>query len=147
MYRWDLIAGKFWTFMSWYKLATETERQRLRLDVGLAATDTTSLPDATIDAIYVEAGETYTDSGSLLVATRVITLRRLRAAAASAVDYTQNNSQEKASQRFAHLGELLAEWQGKLDEVVAETRASAARFGRTTRKPARLKEYPPTWGW
>lgn len=127
-------------------MATESQRQRLRLDLGLAATDTTSLPNATIDDIFTEAGETYTDSASLLAATRVIAIRRLRAAAASAVDYTQNNSTEKASQRFAHLTTLLEEWQGVLDEAIASTR-SAARFGRTTRKPARIKEYPGSWGW
>ena len=125
-------------------MATTQEQQRLRMDAGLAATDTTSLPDETIDAIFVEAGESYTDAASLVAATRVITLRRLRAQAASAVDYTQNNSTEKASQRFAHLTTLLGEWQAKLDEAVAGTR-SAARFGRTTRKPARIKEYPGSW--
>jgi hypothetical protein len=123
-------------------MASETERQRLRLDVGLAASDTTSLSDATIDAIFVEAGETYTDATSLLAATRVIVLRRLRAQSASAVDYTQNNSTEKASQRFQQLGELLAEWQGKLDEAVVSSSSSAARFGRTARRPARIREYP-----
>jgi hypothetical protein len=128
-------------------LATATERERLRLDVGLAASDTTSLSDATIDAIFVEAGETYTDATSLLAATRVIVLRRLRAQSASAVDYTQNNSTEKASQRFQQLGELLAEWQGKLDEAVTGASSSAARFGRTTRKPARIREYPGGGGW
>lgn len=128
-------------------MATETERQRLRLDLGLAADDTTSLPDATIDDIFDEAGESYTDASSLLAATRIITLRRLRAAAASAVDYTQNNSTEKASQRFAHLTTLLAEWQAKLDEAVAGARGSGVLSGRTTRKPARIKEYPNGWGW
>lgn len=126
-------------------MATETEQQRLRMDVGLAATDTTSLSNETIDAIFVEAGESYTDAASLVAATRVITLRRLRAQAASAVDYTQNNSTEKASQRFAHLTALLNEWQEKLDEAVAGARSSTARFGRTTRRPARIKEFPGGW--
>lgn len=123
-------------------MATATERSRLRLDLGLAADDTTSLPDATIDDIFVEAGESYTDGASLLASTRVIALRRLRAQSASAVDYTQNNTTEKASQRFAHLTKLLDEWQKQLDTAVAGARGSSARFGRTTRKPARIKEYP-----
>lgn len=130
-------------------MATLLEQQRLRLDLGLLADDTTSLPDATIDAIFVEAGETYTGA-SLLASTRVIAIRRLRAQAASSVDYTQNNTSERASQRFAQLGALLTEWQGILDEAVAGTR-SAARFGRTTRRPARIKEHPgggwAHWGW
>lgn len=128
-------------------MATETERQRLRLDLGLTATDTTSLSDATADAIFVEAGESYSDAASLLAATRVIAIRRLRAQAASSVDYTQNNSQEKASQRFAHLTTLLEEWQARLDEAITGTRSSAARFGRTKRKPARIYQYPGEWWW
>jgi hypothetical protein len=128
-------------------LATETERQRLRLDLGFAATDTTSLSDPTADAIFEEAGEIYTDAASLLAATRVIAIRRLRAQAASSVDHQQNNSSEKSSQRFAHLTTLLNEWQGKLDEAVIDGRGSGVKSGRTTRKPARIKEYPPTWGW
>jgi hypothetical protein len=121
------------------------------MDLGLAATDTTNLPDATIDAIYVEAGETYTDAASLHAATRIIAIRRLRVQAASNVDYQQNNNSRKASQRFDHLGILLAEWQKALDDAVAATTGSAARFGRTTRRPARIKEHPGGgwgyWGW
>lgn len=128
-------------------MATLLEQQRLRLDVGLTANDTTTLPDATIDALFVEAGETYTDAASIHAATRVIYIRRLLTQAANEVDYTQNNTTEKASQRYEHLKELLAEWQGKLDAAVSVTAGSAARFGRTGRKPARIKEYPGTWGW
>lgn len=123
-------------------MATESQRQRLRLDLGLAADDTTNLPDATIDDLFDEAGETYTDTASIKAATRVLAIRRLRVQAASQVDYQQNNSSEKASQRFAHLGALLTEWQGYLDEAIAGARTSAARFGRTTRRPARIREYP-----
>lgn len=125
-------------------MATTLEQQRLRLDLGFSASDTTNLPDATIDAIFVEAGESYSDSASLVAATRVIALRRLRVQAAASVDYTQNNSSERASQRFTHLGQLLAEWQGHLDTAVKTARGSSARFGRTTRRPARIKEYPGT---
>lgn len=128
-------------------MATETERQRLRLDLGLSADDTASLSDAAADAVFGEAAEEYTDVASIKAATRVIALTRLRVAAASSVDYDQNNSSEKASQRFAHLTTLLNEWQGKLDEAIADGRGSGVRSGRTTRKPARIKEYPGSWGW
>jgi len=123
-------------------VASATEQQRLRMDLGLAATDTTSLADATIDAIFSEVAESYTDAASLLAATRVIAIRRLRAQAASAVDYQQNNSSEKASQRFAHLGALLSEWQAALDSAVLANSGSSVRTGRTKRKPARIYEYP-----
>lgn len=126
-----------------------TALERLRLDLGLAATDTTSLSDVIAQDILDEAGESYSDAASIYAASRVIALRRLRAQSASSVDYTQNNSQEKASQRFAHLGVLLAEWQGKLDEAIVGARGSGVKSGRTTRKPARIKEYPNShsWGW
>lgn len=131
-------------------MATLVEQQRLRVALGLQPNDITSLPDDVIDAIFDEAGETYTDATSIHAATRVIALDRLLIQAASDVDYTQNNTSEKASQRYAMLSKERERWQAKLDEAVAAGRSSAARFGRTTRKPARIKEYPntwETWGW
>lgn len=128
-------------------MATELERQRLRLDLGLAATDITNMPDATADALFVEAGESYTDSASILASTRVIAISRLMMQAASEVDHTQNESSEKSSQRYAHLAKELEKWQGRLDMAVGATQGSSARFGKPTRRPARVKEYPGSWGW
>lgn len=127
-------------------MATTLQRQRLRLDLGFAADDTTSLSDAAADALFVEAGESYTDAASIHAATRVLYISRLLVQAAAEVDYTQNNTQEKASQRFAHLKELLAKWEKKLDDAIVVTTGSAARFGRTTRRPARIKEHPGDGG-
>lgn len=129
-------------------MATETQRQRLRLDLGLDADDAASLTDTTIDALYVEVGESYSDTGSIHAATRVIMLERLLMQAAADVDYTQNNTTEKASQRFTQLRARLEDWRKKLDDAVLDTTSiGAARFGRTKHKPARIKEYPGTWGW
>lgn len=128
-------------------MATLLEQQRLRLDLGLSASDTTSLPDATIDALFVEAGETYTDAASLIASTRVIAINRLLIQAASDVDYVQNNTQERASQRHAMLEKELLKWQAKLDDAVVATGSGAARFGRPKRQPARIKEHPGAWGW
>lgn len=128
-------------------MATVLEQQRLRLDVGLSATDTASLSDAAIDALFVEMGELYTDAASIHAGTRILYISRLLMQAASEVDYTQNNTTEKASQRYTHLKELLAEWKDKLATAVSGTLGGAARFGRTTRKPARIKEHPNTGGW
>lgn len=128
-------------------MATLLEQQRLRMDLGLAPDDTTSLSAATIDAIFVEAGETYTDAAGIKAATRVIAINRLLIQAANDVDYTQNNTTEKASQRYAMLEKELLKWQKRLDEVIAAARSSAARFGRTKRKPARIYEYPGEWWW
>lgn len=128
-------------------MATTLEQQRLRLDLGLAADDTTSLSNATIDALFVEVEESYTDSTSIIAATRVLAISRLMMQAASDVDYTQNNTQEKASQRYAHLAKELEKWQKKLDDAISATGNGAARFGKTLHKPQRIKEYPGSWGW
>lgn len=127
-------------------MASLLEQQRLRLDLGLAADDTDNLPDLTIDALFVEAGESYSGAASIAAAVRVIHLSRLVIQAANEVDYTQNNTTEKASQRYTHLKAELAKWEKRLETAVAGAGSSAARFGRTTRKPARIKEYPDGWG-
>lgn len=127
-------------------MATQTERERLRQDIGLSATDTTTMPDAEADAIYTEAGESHTDGASLYAATRVIAIRRLLASSAKLTTYQQNNSMEKLSDVFAHLKVLLDYWTGELSAAVGATYSGSVRFGRPTRKPARIKEHPNT-GW
>lgn len=122
-------------------MATDTDYKRLRMDIGLQATDTTGLSDADAEAIFVEAGETFSDGASTKAATRVIALQRLQAQAALQINYTQNNSREEAEKIFTHYGELLKLWSERLDYAVGKARGSSARFGRTTRKPARIKEH------
>ena len=121
-------------------MATETQRSRLRSDIGA---DSTSLPDVDADAIFTEAEEVYTDANSITAYTRVLAIRRMMANAAKLTDYTQNESQEKQSQIFGQLQKLLAFWQGELDTAVSAASAiGAARFGGLRRKPKRIKEYP-----
>lgn len=123
-------------------MATETERTRLRADIGA---NVTSLPDDDADDIFTEAGEVYTDANSIAAYTRVLAIRRLLASSARLTDYTQNQSQEKQSQVFDHLKALLAFWQNELDTAVsAASTVGAARFGGMRRKPKKVKEYP---GW
>lgn len=117
------------------------QKQRLRDDVDGNAT---SLPDAEIDAIFDEAAETYTDLAAQTAYTRVIAIRRLLASSAKLTDYAANESQEKLSQVFKHLRDLLSFWQDELEAAIAATAGSAARFGRTMAKPTKVKEYP---GW
>lgn len=119
-------------------MANATDYQRLRDDIG-ATVD--SLSDEDADAIFVEAGETYSDAASLLASTRVIALRRLLASSAKMTSYTQNNSREELSDVFKHLTQLLAYWRGELDTATRAT-GSTARFGKPTRIPRRIKEYP-----
>lgn len=133
-------------------MASDTDYKRLRLDLGLAATDTTSLPDATAEDIFDEVEESYTDAASIHAATRVIAIERLLMQASADVDYVQNNTQEKASQRAIALEKRLIDWRKKLiDAVGAASGSGTARFGKPTRKPARIKEHPNggwgSWGW
>jgi hypothetical protein len=119
-----------------------TANERLRLDIGLEADDIASLPEAEADDIFAEAGESYTDTASIKAATRVIALQRLIAQAATMTNYTQNNTREESGKISDNYVRLLGIWQGYLDAAVAAARGSAARFGRTTRRPARIKEHP-----
>ena len=121
-------------------MATASQRSRLRADIGA---DATSLPDAEADAIYVEAGESYTDADAIKAATRVIAIRRLLASSAKLVSYRQNNSQESASDVYKHLRDLLDLWQGELDSAsAAASTVGVARFGGLRRKPKHIREYP-----
>jgi hypothetical protein len=127
-------------------MATLLEQQRLRMDVGFAPDDATALSDATIDAIFEEAGERFEDSASITISTRVITLRRMVMQAANEVDYTQNNTTEKASQRYDHLVRELRRWEGLLEDAVT-FEAGAVRSGKPMQIPPRIKEYPRGYVW
>lgn len=114
-------------------MATETERQRLRMDLGLQATDTTSLSDATADAIYAEADESYSDTSARNAYARVLALERLMAQAVTQVDYTQNETQEKSSQIFSHYEATLTRWQKKLEDAIRLASSGVVRLGQTKR--------------
>lgn len=119
-------------------MATATERQRLRDDIGA---NSSALSDSDADEIFVEAGETYTDTASATVYTRVIAIRRLLASASRLTSYKQNESSESLSDVFKHLQELLKHWSGEVDEAI-RANSGAARFGSVRRKPVRVREYP-----
>jgi hypothetical protein len=120
-------------------VASQQQADRLRADTG---TNTTSLPDASVDAIWTEAGETYTDASSLSAYARIIVFRRMLAGVIPINDYRQNESEEKAGAMFAKVKETLALWLDELAAAVADSAGSRARFGKTQYKPLRIKEYP-----
>jgi len=116
------------------------------MDLGFDPADIVSLSDALADAIFVEAGETWTDPTSVMYGTRVISIRRLLMQAVVEVDYQQNNTSEKASQRYDHLAKELLRWEDLLlgaENLAAES--GSVRSGKPTQNPPRVKEYP--WGW
>lgn len=125
-------------------MATATERSRLRRDTG---TDVSSLEDDDADAIFVEAGEKYTNTATIAAYARVLVIQSLLSSSAKLTTYRQNESTENLSDVFKHLKELLAVWEGKVDDAITAAAGSsgAARFGGVRRKPAGLKEYPGSW--
>jgi hypothetical protein len=100
-----------------------TATQRLQRDVG--ATEET-LPTVTAQAYLDEAAESYAaGSTAALAYARVLALQGFLASAADEVDYVQNESQEKASQKFENWRRLLLYWQG---QVTASGGVSPAIF-------------------
>ncbi len=120
-------------------MTTATDRARLRRDVGA---DVTSLPDADADALFVEAAETYSDTTTATAYTRVLAIQGLLASSAKLTSYRQNQSSEEASDVFEHLSRLLELWEEKTADGVMASGNGAMRFGRTGKKPTRIKEYP-----
>lgn len=123
-------------------MATETQRTRLRADIGA---NEISLPATEADDIFLEAADSYTDTAAIHAQARVIAIRRLLANSAKLTTYRQNQSSENASDVFKHLKELLELWQGRLDKIeegLAKTGQSVVRFGRPRRIPRHIKEYP-----
>ncbi len=121
-------------------MATEAQlRDRLRRDVGA---NSTALSDADADALFEEAGETYSDAASAYAYARVLALQGILASSAKLTTYKQNESTENLSDVFKHLKELLKLWEGKTTDAVAAGGSGAARFGSVRRKPATVREYP-----
>ncbi len=123
-------------------MAVEVDWILLRSDTGHSFE---TLNDVDAEAIFTQAATMYS-AGALYAGTRVLTILQLLGSSAKLRDYVQNNSSESASQVFKHLQALLGIWERKVADAAAvedaANRPSAARFGRTTRKPARVKEYP-----
>jgi len=123
-------------------MAEAIDYTRLRSNTGDSLT---SLPDLAAEAVFVQAAEQYS-AGAVYAGARVIRILELIGGAYKLHDYRQNNSSETASQIFTNLTKALGIWEGKVaDAVAVETaaaRPSAASFGRTTRRPARVREYP-----
>lgn len=121
-------------------MATDAQlRDRLRRDVGA---NSTALSDADADALFEEAGETYSDTASAYAYARVLALQGILASSAKLTSYKQNESSESLSDVFKHLKELLKVWEDKTTDAVAAGGSGAARFGSVRRKPAAVREYP-----
>ena len=116
-----------------------TAIERLRRDIGA---NSTSLPDLDAQNLLDEAAESYSDAPTAAAYARVLAIQGLLASSAKLTSYRQNESQESASDVFRHLSDLLKVWEGKLADAQKAAGSGAARFGRTGKKPTRIKEYP-----
>lgn len=114
----------------------------LRRDTG--KTEAT-LPGNVAEEILVQAHAQYSPS-AVYAGARVLVLLPDWVKATEMADYTQNEESEKLGQIAESKRKYLDYWEGKVAEAEAKdeqaNRPSAVRSGRTTRKPARLKEYP-----
>lgn len=125
---------------------TNTEKNRLRRKLGL---DSQALDNNEIDDLYAEAEERYPDyaDNRIIMFTAVLlqAVGELKNQAAFEVDYDQNQSSEKASQRFKHLermeGQVLKDL-GRLIAAVDAKSPPAVRFGNMRKVPVRKQEYP-----
>lgn len=119
-------------------MATETQRTRLRADIGA---NETSLPTTEADDIFSQAGESYTAAAAIEAYARVIAIQRLLASSAKLATYRQNQSSENASDVFDHLDKLLTRWEKNLSKATTGGQ-SVVKFGRTRSIPRSISEYP-----
>jgi hypothetical protein len=121
---------------------TDALRNQMRFALQL---NTTTLDSDTIDLVFNQAEEDYgyTTAAQIKAQAHLLVIEALLFGSAKEVDYVQNQSQEKASQRFDHLYKLYPLWQQKLaDANSAATGPALPRAALTGKKPTRREEYP-----
>ena len=109
-----------------------------RSDIG---DKNSAFADADIDRLETRAIARYGADGAYEGA-RVLAVQQLLANSAKFADYTANESQEKKSQIFKQLKDLLTIYKNDLDDVLENAAGSSVRMGRSSIKPPRRKEYP-----
>lgn len=80
-------------------------------------------------------------SGGSLTGTTVAAYEAMIAKTWMMTDYTQNASQEKASQRFDHLNKMLQYWRGKLADENAAAK-NQVKMARLRTSPKRNRDTP-----
>lgn len=111
-------------------MAGLTDYERLRRDVGA---DEDALSNTSAAEIFAEAAELYTGTASRRCGTRVLALQGMLAIAAKETDYSQDTTQERASQLYDHLKDLLEHWQGELDKALLDELNASGRFTEQSR--------------
>lgn len=122
---------------------TAADYQALRDDTG-RTTDT--FDDEAAQAVFDRAATLYVAAG-VYAGARVLLLRPdWQQATEQAIQYSQNEESEDLREVAKAKERLLLYWEGRVTADIANdkinNRASAARFGRTSRKPVRVREWP-----
>jgi len=104
--------------------------------------DATVLTNDLIDLVYGQAEDDYTTALTITAYAHVLVIEGLLFGAAKEVDYVQNQTQEKAGQRFDHLWKLYPIWTAKLNDAVAANAPLGIQWGGLNKKPTRREEYP-----
>jgi len=104
---------------------TTTQRADMQADLALSA-DESVFTNTELDRLYARADSDY--NGAVYLA-----WRQLMADAAKFNDYTAGQTQEKKSQLFEHVKEMVAFWKGE-----ARTAGNQVRI-------VGLNEIPPRW--
>jgi len=118
---------------------TETIRTRMRFALQL---DAAVLTNDLIDLVYGQAEEEYTTAAAITAQAHILIIEGLLFGSAKEVDYTQNQTQERASQRFDHLVKLYPIWKSKLDDALSEVYSGGVRWAGLNKKPTRREDYP-----
>ena len=118
---------------------TDTIRARMRFALQL---DAATLDNDTIDLVYGMAEEEYTTAATITAQAHILVIEALLFGSAKEVDYTQNQSQERASQRFDHLVKLLPIWKQKLQDAIDADLGGGPRWAGLNKKPTRQEAYP-----
>lgn len=120
--------------------ATASEKVLFRTELD---GDATAMTDAYIDAVFDEAEGDYAGYSREVIklASYLKGAVHLRNRAARDVDYQQNESSEKLSQRFAQLEKMVSYYQTQLSTAVSSNKP-AVKLLVTKKIPTRLKRYP-----
>lgn len=123
--------------------ATTEEKASLRRQLDA---DSSALSDAEIDLMWAEAEALYpahVDNRPLIfAAVRLQGWRELMVQASKQVDYKQNQSEEKASQRLKNMEAIEARFKKSFDTLLADATLPPVKWGGISNIPNKWKDKP-----
>lgn len=122
-------------------MATAQQRYRLRRKLGGTVE---AMPDEYLNDLWDEAAETHIVYGddAVMLKARILGLDDLIMQASKDVDYQQNETSEKLSQRMKALQSEREKLEGDLAALVAENVGPGLGIGKMKPLPTRREDYP-----